>query len=301
MKYIFFTAMLLAMGCQTIKDRTMDIQGHRGARGNLPENSIPAMLFALEAGVNTLELDVVISADSQVVVSHEPWMSSTICRYPDGSSIAADEAMSLNLFQLTYEEIKAFDCGSKGHDQFPDQNAIAVYKPLLSELLAASEQFITSQGLNPVNYNIEIKSHPDGDNLYHPTIETFVDLVVDAIERHVPRSRYNIQSFDVRVLKHMHNTLPDITLSYLIGEMGEQSLDDLISDLGFEPDIVSPYYPLIDEAFMTQAKSINAQVIPWTINDVQTMQELAGMGVDGIITDYPMMAIEIFGSHQEVN
>ena len=114
-----------------------DVQGHRGARGLLPENSIPGFKRALELGVTTLEMDVVIAADSTVVVSHEPWMSQVICRRPDGSPVeAADE---FNLHRMTYEEIRLFDCGSRGHPLFPRQTKMPVTKPRLSDVIDAAE------------------------------------------------------------------------------------------------------------------------------------------------------------------
>lgn len=299
MRYFSLIILTLIMSCQNTGQQNIDIQGHRGARGNLPENSIPAMLYAIDAGVSTLELDVVVTADSQIVVSHEPWMSSTICLYPDGQPISAEEDMSLNIFKMTLEEVQSFDCGSVIHPQFPEQNPIEVNKPLLSDLLDACEQFVEKDNMKAVNYNIEIKSHPDGDGLYHPTIDVFSELVIKVIDSSIPKYRYNIQSFDVRTLQYIHKTHPDITLSYLIGDMGGKPLSALVDDLGFVPPIISPYYPLVDQTFMDEAVNLGTSVIPWTVNDKDIMKNLVSIGVDGIITDYPMMGIELFGSYQE--
>ena len=98
-----------------------DIQGHRGARGLEPENTIPAFILALDSGVTTLELDVVITKDKQVVVSHEPWISSSICLDTAGNAIPEKDEKKLNIYQMTYDQVAKYDCGSKGNDKFPQQ------------------------------------------------------------------------------------------------------------------------------------------------------------------------------------
>ena len=95
-----------------------DVQGHRGARGLRPENTIPGFLVAIDSGVTTIELDVVITKDKQVVVSHEPWMSAAICLDPSGSPLQAKEEKKFNIYQMTYDEVKQFDCGSLGNTRF---------------------------------------------------------------------------------------------------------------------------------------------------------------------------------------
>ncbi|MFO0414793.1 MAG: glycerophosphodiester phosphodiesterase family protein, partial [Bacteroidota bacterium] len=112
-----------------------DLQGHRGCRGLMPENTIPAMLHAMDLGVTTLELDVVISADGKVVVSHEPWMSSEIATKEDGKQVIHAEEKNLNLFRMNYTEIQKFDVGLKPHPRFPDQKKMKVVKPLLTDVI----------------------------------------------------------------------------------------------------------------------------------------------------------------------
>ncbi|MFN7188669.1 MAG: glycerophosphodiester phosphodiesterase family protein, partial [Cyclobacteriaceae bacterium] len=134
-----------------------DVQGHRGARGLKPENTIPAFLAALDYGVTTLELDLAITKDKKVIVSHEPWMSAAICTQPDGQPIEAKTEMTFNIYQMTYDEVKQFDCGSKGNARFPEQEKMAVHKPLLRDVIAAVEDHIKSFSRYEVDYNIEIK------------------------------------------------------------------------------------------------------------------------------------------------
>ena len=119
-----------------------DIQGHRGARGLRPENTIPAFLMALDSGVTTIELDVAITKDKRVVVSHEPWMSAEICLDPNGNDIPKKEEMKYNIYQMTYEQVKQFDCGLKPHERFPEQQKMKIHKPLLSDVIIAVENHI---------------------------------------------------------------------------------------------------------------------------------------------------------------
>ncbi len=262
-----------------------DIQGHRGARGLMPENTIPAFLKALELGVNTLELDVAVSKDKQVVVSHEPWFSHEICLKQDGTPITEEEEKSFNLFQMNYNEIYRYDCGSKPHPRFPEQQKIQVHKPLLSEVIEAAEAYVQQHKLAPVHYNIEIKSSPEGDGLYHPTPELFTDLVMQVVQTKGIFARTNLQSFDVRPLQVAHTKYPNMVLALLVEN--EDGYKENIARLGFTPPIYSPYYKLVDQALMDWARKEDIKVIPWTVNDPGDAKKLIELGVDGIITDYP--------------
>src|SRR5688572_7580508 len=154
-----------------------DVQGHRGARGLKPENTIPGFLLAIDSGVTTIELDVVVTKDKQVVVSHEPWMSASICLDPTGTPLQAKEEKKANIYQLTYEQVKQYDCGSLGNKNFPQQEKIALSKPLLNDVIVAVENHIKNYGSYEVDYNIEIKTTLEGDKKFHPSVEEFSDLV----------------------------------------------------------------------------------------------------------------------------
>ena len=138
MKY--FTAVFILLFFMSFMDErefqkpAFDVEGHRGCRGLMPENTIPAMLKALDLGVTTLELDVVITKDNKVLVSHEPWFESEITTKPDGSFIKPGEEMQYNIFQMNYEEIVKYDVGMKPHPRFPRQQKIKAIKPLLTDL-----------------------------------------------------------------------------------------------------------------------------------------------------------------------
>lgn len=268
-----------------LQAQDFDWQGHRGARGLLPENSLPAFRKALELGVRTLELDVVISKDKQVVVSHDPWFSADICLTPDGRRIDPGEQNNHNLYQLTYEEIRSYDCGTLGNPRFPEQEKISVKKPLLIDVFKLAEKFCKDEMRNEIYYNIEIKSNPDWENIFQPDIQIFCNLVYSTIDAYIPWKRVAIQSFDFRVLQHFRKSYPDVRLSAL--EEIESDPEKVIESVGFFPDIYSPYYKLLKPKRVDWIHEKGMKIVPWTVNDLKDMKELIEMGVDGIITDYP--------------
>ena len=257
-----------------------DLQGHRGARGLYPENSLIAFEKAIEMGVNTIELDVVVTKDNQILVSHDPFFNSIICLDSVGNRIKKEDELNLNIFQTTYSQVQQYDCGSIKHPQFPEQTNSKVSKPLLLDVIAQSE-LLSSQ---KIQYNIEIKSTPEGDNKYHPTPQVFVDLFIKTIQGRIPMERLTIQSFDFRVLRYIHQAYPDYRLAALVYK------DDVrtnLDALGFIPNSYIPEHTLLTAKIVAELQAKGMKVIPWTINETSRMKTVLGWGVDGIITDYP--------------
>src|SRR5690606_18139364 len=155
-----------------------DLQGHRGDRGNFPENTIPAFLSAVKKGADVVELDVVISKDGKVVVSHEPFMSSLYVTTPAGDSIAKETERSYNLHEMTYDSIRKYDTGSKGNKNFTQQQKMRTYKPLLEEVIDSVENYVKANNSKPVHYNIEIKSEEKEYGISQPQPSVFVDMVM---------------------------------------------------------------------------------------------------------------------------
>jgi glycerophosphoryl diester phosphodiesterase len=270
---------------------SIDWQGHRGARGLLPENTIPAFIKALAfPKVKTLELDVVISKDKQVIVSHEPWMSHHICSKPDGSPVTAEEAEQLLIYHMDYEEIKKYDCGSRGNHRFPEQQAISIHKPSLMDMVSQVELYCKQHNKTAPFYNIELKSQPEYYGIRVPQPAEFVRLVLDELDLLNIKDRVNLQSFDLNILKAIKQQEPGISLALLIEntDTPERNLERL----GFVPNIYSPYFMLINEDVVEYVHGRGMKLIPWTINDTETMKRLVAIGVDGIITDYPNLIPE---------
>lgn len=265
----------------------MQIHGHRGCRGLYPENTLEAFKKALQLGVDTLEMDVCISQDLQVVVSHEPWFNHEIARQPDGTDITLENEKLFNLYQMPYVAIKAFDCGLKKHPRFPYQKKIATHKPLLSEVIDFAEQFSNQS----IKYNIEIKYTSDGNRLYHPDAALFSTLLLNLLEEKNIEKRTIVQCFDTDVLHFIHDIKPQQILSYLVEEQGTAA--EHLKKLSFIPQIYSPDYTFLTAQEIDFCHAKNMLVIPWTVNETEEMKRLITLGVDGMISDYPDRLIQI--------
>lgn len=267
-------------------NKTIDWQGHRGARGLLPENTIQAFIKALEfPAVTTLELDVVVSKDQQIIISHEPWFSAAICSHPDGRPVTEEEEKDLRIYDLTYEQIKAFDCGSRGNERFPDQQKQAAFKPSLMDMVSNVEAHCEKNQLKRPNYNIELKSHPDGYGSMIPPPDTFVTLLLDELDLLSLKSRVTLQSFDLNILREIQRQDSSYTTALLIENL--KNVDQNLDELGYLPNIYSPHWGLLNDTIIQHLHDKGIRVIPWTVNDPQVMKRLVEQGVDGIITDYP--------------
>lgn len=261
-----------------------DWQGHRGARGLLAENTIPAFLKALTFPIQTLELDVVITKDNLVLISHDPWMSAKICSQADGTSITSDEEKDFNILEMDYATIKTFNCGNP-HSGFTEQEPIQVAKPLLSDMIEAVETYCRENDRDLPRYNIEIKSRKTWDNIFTPEPKVFAKLVLAVVKEKGIEDRTCIQSFDIRSIEAVHQLNPNITQAYLVETPG--NVEEKLSLLSFQPEIYSPYYPLLSPSILDTLHQKGIKVIPWTVNETADMKKLVNMGVDGIITDYP--------------
>jgi len=289
------TASIDQAAAAELANRAIDLQGHRGARGLLPENTIPSFLRAMELGVATLEMDVAINAEGHVVLSHEPWMSATICSHPDGRRVTEDEEKGLKIYTMSDEELAGFDCGSHGHPDFPRQQAMPLSKPLLGDVLQAVATQSSAAGRAPVRFNIEIKSRPDGDRVFHPEIGEFASILYGVLKDYGVLERTTVQSFDPRALEAMHGIDAQLSLALLISD--SHDFEQNLAQLSFVPEIYSPDYTLVDEKLIHAAHARNIRVIPWTVNDADTMRKLLTLGVDGLITDYPDLAVEVLSEY----
>lgn len=259
----------------------MDIQGHRGCRGLHPENSIPAFEKALTLNVTTLELDVVISKDHKVVVSHEPYMHHEIAIDPFGKAITQNSELLFNLYTMTYDSIRKCDCGSKTHQRFPSQQNEKVYKPLLTEIIDLAEK----QSRHKIFYNIEVKSKPEYDGVYTPKVTDYVNLVIEVIQDKGISDRVILQSFDLRALEIIKRKKIGVRLALLIDE--NEHLEFKLNALSFKPDIISPYFKLLTKDIVLAYQENGFQIVPWTVNTIEDIRTMIGFNVDGIISDFP--------------
>lgn len=288
--FCFFAACHVSQKAQETKGNMLtefDKQGHRGCRGLFPENTVPAMLNALGMGVTTLEMDVVITKDKKVVLSHEPFFNHEITTKPDGSYVTEKEERGLNIYQMNYGEVKMYDVGMKPHPRFPKQEKIKAIKPLLGDVIDSVKKDMMTRRRPFPFYNIETKCQPATDNIYHPAPEEFVELLMAVIKEKDIEDHVIIQSFDFRTLQYLHEKYPHIKTAMLIEEYDKRTMEEQIKTLGFTPAIYSPAYKLVSDKLLKRCRELKMKLIPWTVNEKSKIDELKNMGVDGIITDYP--------------
>ena len=282
------TVVLTAFNCATKSHKSqknaVEVQGHRGDRGNFPENTIPAFLSAVKKGAAVIELDVVISKDQKVVVSHETFMSAQYMSDIEGKPITKEKERSYNLFEMTYDSIKRFDSGSRGNAGFPAQQKMKTYKPLLSEMIDSVENYITRNKLKPVRYNIEIKSEKEDYGKRQPQPEEFCAMVMKVIKDKGVEKKINIQSFDPVILNVMNKSYPKTIIAFLTGE---GNLIKNLSKLDFTPEIYSPNFKLLNREEVDSLRFMKIKIIPWTVNEEKDIDRMLELKVDGIITDYP--------------
>lgn len=285
---LLFAAWLTATHCgiksQVPQKRTVEVQGHRGDRGNFPENTIPAFLSAVKKGVDVIELDVVISKDQKVVVSHETFMSAQYMSDPAGNPVTKEKERSYNLYEMSYDSIKSYDSGSRGNASFPNQQKMKTYKPLLSEVIDSVEHYIKVNKLKPVRYNIEIKSEKADYGKRQPQPDVYAAMVMKIIRDKGIEKKMNIQSFDPLLLNVLHKKYPKPVIAFLTGE---GTLTENLSKLDFVPQIYSPNYKLLDQEQVDALRVLKMKIIPWTVNEDVTIDQMIELKVDGIITDYP--------------
>ena len=286
-------------------DMTFDIEAHRGGRALLPENTLPAFANALSMGVNTLELDIGITADGEAVISHERGLNPDLARDAKGDYVAAP---GTPFIKLRLDEVKTYDVGQIRPDsayarQFPDQRAIPGTRiPTLKQLFA----LVRKSGNSCVRFNIETKidpNHPDES----PDPQSFVTLLLGLIAAEGFSDRVMIQSFDWRTLQLVQQRAPKIPTVYLTLQRGSGStiaLDRATNWMaGFNPAdhggslprtikaaggaIWSPYFGDIDAALVTEAHGLGLRVVVWTVNKPDDMARMIEIGVDGIISDRP--------------
>jgi len=284
----------------------LDLQGHRGARGLAPENTLPAFARALSIGVTTLELDCAITRDGVVVVSHDPTLSPDITRGPDGTWLTQGD---IAIHSLTYAELQRYDVGrvrpATGYAQrFPDQRPVDGTRiPRLGDVFA----LVRKSGNQSVRFNIETKISPR-----HPeqtaAPEAFARALIAVLRTEGMAQRAAIQSFDWRTLAVVQKEAPEIPTVYLTAQ--QNFLDNILAEQGASPwtaplhvsqfgglvpkmvkaaggAVWSPYYKEISRESVREAHDLGLKVVVWTVNEAPDMRRMIELGVDGIISDYP--------------
>jgi glycerophosphoryl diester phosphodiesterase len=293
--------------------RTLDIEAHRGGRALRPENTLQSFANALTLGVDTLELDMGVTKDGVIVVSHDRWLSPDLARDAKGDYVTPP---GIPYVQLTLAQVKTYDVGviRPGSDyarQFPDQLSVpGTPIPTLAEVFA----LVRKSGNTHVRLNIETKLNPTLPD-EAPDPERFVSLLLDLLAQEKFADRVMVQSFDWRTLRLVQQRAPSIPTVYLTSQATffANVFPDKPSPwtAGFDPmryggsvpraikaaggKVWSPLYTDIDTAKVAEAHALSLKVIVWTVNDPKDMAALIDMGVDGIISDRPDVLREVAG------
>jgi glycerophosphoryl diester phosphodiesterase len=284
-----------------------DLQGHRGARGLLPENTLPAYEAALQIGVSTLELDVGVSSDGVVVISHDRALNPEITRDAQGRWLTAPILVN----SLSFEQLQSYDVGrinpaSAYATRFPSQ------APRDGTRMPALAQLFERMHHTHLHFNIETKISPEKPTETLSPSE-FVDALLSVVQQHGMQSRVIVQSFDWRTLQLVHQRAPRMRTACLTaqqpwtdnisrqgphttawtGNVRAQDHSDVPSMVrAAGSSIWSPYFGDITSALVSQAHALGLKVVPWTVNSAQEIDAVVRMDVDGLISDYPNIALE---------
>lgn len=282
----------------------LDLQGHRGAAGLLPENSLAGFQKAMELGVTTLELDIVVTKDDVLVIHHDPTLNPNYTRDASGKFL---DAASAPIRSMTWAELQAYDIGrhKPGTDyakRHPDLQSIDGTRiPRLADLF----DLVRKSGNDKVRFAIETKLHPERP-AEAPAPEAFARAVVDEIRKAGMAARAQILSFDWRTLKEVEKYAPEIPTVYLTHRghsapftawtagfelRNHGSLAAMIKAAGGK--IWSAHFNALDAQTVKQAQAMGLKVMVWTVNDPELMARVLDWGVDGLITDRPDLARKV--------
>ena len=308
---IAIAGVMVAMACQAQPAR-IDLQGHRGARWLQPENTLASFRKALEFNVTTLELDVVVTRDEVLVVSHDPALNPALTRDASGRFLTGPGPMisSLTYAELQQYDVGRLDTGSRYGRNFAQQvPADGQRIPRLSDVF----ELVKAAGNTRVRFAIETKVTPLAP-LATPAPERMADLLVEQIIKHDLLGRVQILSFDWRSLQHVQKKNLNIPTVYLTAQLPE--LDNIMANIGggspwtagFQrkdhgsiPRMIkaaggthwSSFWRELDRSKVQEAQSLGIKVLAWTVNDPKVFEQMLDMGVDGIVTDRPDMATDI--------
>ena len=270
----------------------IDLQAHRGGAGLMPENTVSSMKNALKLHVNTLEMDLQLSADKQVVVSHDNYFHPRYSMRPDSSLIVKGEPKEY-LYTMPYDSIAKYDVGLRFVENWPDQKKVSEHKPLASDLLDFTENYAREKGLSRPRYNIEIKSRTGkGEGALWPDYQTFCDVCIPLLLSKNLGDRLVVQSFDIRSLEYIHRKWPEVQLSYLT-DKEDADIVAILGNLSFKPRWWSPHYNVISQTNVAYCHALGIKVVPWTVDEPKDIERMVHCNVDAIISNYPDRLISI--------
>lgn len=268
------------------------IQGHRGARGYWPENTLPSIMAAVEGGVPIIEVDLLTTRDGEIVIHHEFFVNSDLCTYMDGGPILDSSLIS----ELTCADIRKIDCGAKAHRKFHRQQEIpGTPIPTLKDLFTALKESQNPYAKS-VQLNLEIKADPANPSFILDR-STLVRTIINLVSQNEFTHRVYYSSFDANILSEVRRLDPKAILGFIFdaetlayAHIPSQGWSDAVLKIAtdLQAKMISPEYVLLHKNEIHRLQSAGFKVVTWTVNDCDICMKLIANGVDDIITDYPI-------------
>jgi glycerophosphoryl diester phosphodiesterase len=276
MHKVLFIVFYVLLSTNFMSQNNVEFFGHRGFRGLYPENTIIGFKKAIELGVDGIEWDVVVNKDKKLIISHEPYIDSSYCLKKDDSKINPKES---NIYTMSLEDLKMFDCGIKGNKNFPLQKKISATKPSFKEAEKELKQF-----KGKILFEIKSKSNHYGN--HQPFPKEYAKIIFKETKNSLLKDQFIFMSFDPKVLNELNKLLPK-SKYILLGYNPLISYTKLINTLKFKPFAIGLNYTIASTKTIESAHKSNIKVYAWTVNDKEKGKQLIDKGIDGIITDYP--------------
>lgn len=257
-------------------NQKISVHGHRGSRGTHPENTLPAFEEAISAGAEVLELDMHLTLDDVVVVSHDPTLTGKMCKDPKGRPLKKP----LQIRKTKLKDLKKYDCGSIRNEKFPEQTLVP------KTPIATLDEVLTLRAQKGPKIELNIETKMDGENI--PAPDLFVSKVLEVLRKFGAVEAAILQSFDFRTLEAAKKLEPKLRLSCLFDEK-EKDVCNRTAQIGAQ--FVSPHFSLVNSEEVKVCHSKGLKIVPWTLNEESQWTAAISAGVDGIITDYPRKLI----------
>jgi len=272
---IIFPLVLFLITMETISQQQTKFIGHRGCRGTYPENTIEGFKKAIAYGADGIEWDIIVNKNNEIIISHEPYVDTTYCQ-PVNKGIGFTKQ---NLYEMSTDEIKLIDCGSKFYEKFPNQEKVIESKPLLKDV---ERELLGYEGI----VLFEIKSEPSLVTEYYPNPKEYADIIYNHVKDSPLKSNYIYMSFDPEILNELYSLMSKER--YVLLEYKPfKCFSKLKESLNFTPHAFGLNYKIITPKFVNKSHKENIEVFAWTVNEIGMSNELVKIGVDAIITDYP--------------
>jgi len=272
---IIFPLVLFLITMETISQQQTKFIGHRGCRGTYPENTIEGFKRAISYGADGIEWDIIVNKNNEIIISHEPYVDTTYCQPVNKGKGFTKQ----NLYEMSTDEIKLIDCGSKFYEKFPNQEKVIESKPLLKDV---ERELLGYEGI----VLFEIKSESSLVTEYYPNPEKYADIIYNHVKDSPLKSNYIYMSFDPEILNELY-TLMSKERYVLLEYKPLKCFSKLKESLNFTPHAFGLNYKIITPKFVNKSHKENIEVFAWTVNEIETSNELIEIGVDAIITDYP--------------